>query len=144
MLLPLQPKPFHEVRGVEQALIQQIFAAVEEQYLIAMKERSAGLFIGHVQQILEYLLVTYGNFHRANSMSLIRRCQKCIMTYRWSLGCEIFITTTIGTTSKSCSTTVQCTCRLESRSNQVGISQVPSCSCWMSNKVNLYDCHQQW
>ena len=50
---------FHEVRGVEQALIQQIVAAVEEQYLVAMKERSTGQFTGHVQQILEYLLVTY-------------------------------------------------------------------------------------
>jgi hypothetical protein len=35
---------FHEVRGVEQALIQQIVAAVEEQYLVAMKERSTGQF----------------------------------------------------------------------------------------------------
>jgi len=51
---------FHEVHHVEQALIQQIVAAVEEQYLVAMKERSTGQFTGHVQQILEYLLVTYG------------------------------------------------------------------------------------
>ena len=51
---------FHEVRGVEQALIQQIVASVEPEYLVAMKDRNTGQFIGNVQNILEYLLVTYG------------------------------------------------------------------------------------
>jgi len=48
------------VSGIEHALIQQIVAAVEEQYLVAMKERSTGQFTRHVQQVLEYLLVTNG------------------------------------------------------------------------------------
>ena len=55
-----QQRAHDEHIRVEQALIQQIVAAVVEQYIVAMKERSTGQFTGHVQQILEYLLVTYG------------------------------------------------------------------------------------
>jgi hypothetical protein len=51
---------FHEVRGVEQALIQQIVTAVEEQYIIAMKNRDTGQFTGDIRQIFTYLQNTYG------------------------------------------------------------------------------------
>ena len=52
---------FHEVRQVEQALIQQIVTAVEEQYIIAMlKNCDTGQFIGNVLQIFQYLQNTYG------------------------------------------------------------------------------------
>ena len=53
---------FHEVRGVEQALIQQIIlTAVDETYIIAMKNRGeTGQFIGNVLQIFQYLQNTYG------------------------------------------------------------------------------------
>jgi hypothetical protein len=51
---------FHEVRGVEQALIQQIVTAVDEQYIIAMKNRDTGQFTGDIRQIFTYLQNTYG------------------------------------------------------------------------------------
>jgi uncharacterized phage-associated protein len=51
---------FHEVRGVEQALIQQIVTAVDEQYINAMKNRETGQFTGNVRQIFTYLQNTYG------------------------------------------------------------------------------------
>ena len=51
---------FHEVRGVEQSLIQQIVTAVDEQYIIAMKNRETGQFTGDVRQIFTYLQNTYG------------------------------------------------------------------------------------
>ena len=53
---------FHEVRGVEQALIQQIIlTTVDETYIIAMKNRGeTGQFIGNVLQIFQYLQNTYG------------------------------------------------------------------------------------
>jgi uncharacterized phage-associated protein len=51
---------FHEVRGVEQALIQQIVTAVDEQYITAVKNRETGQFTGDIRQIFTYLLNTYG------------------------------------------------------------------------------------
>ena len=51
---------FHEVRGVEQALVQQIVTAVDETYVIAMKNRETGQFVGNVLQIFQYLQNTYG------------------------------------------------------------------------------------
>ena len=51
---------FYEVRGVEQALIQQIIAAVDQQYLISLRNRTTGQFTGNVLQILQYLHQTYG------------------------------------------------------------------------------------
>ena len=51
---------FHEVRGMEQALIQQIVTAVDEQYIIAVKNRDTGQFTGDIRHIFTYLLNTYG------------------------------------------------------------------------------------
>ena len=51
---------FHEVRGVEQALIQQIVAAVDACYIISMRDRNTGQFTGNVLQVLQYLQNTYG------------------------------------------------------------------------------------
>ena len=51
---------FHEVRGVEQALIQQIVAAVDACYIISIRDRNTGQFTGNVLQILQYLQNTYG------------------------------------------------------------------------------------
>ena len=51
---------FYEVRGVEQALIQQIVSAIDQQYLIALRNRQTGQFTGNVLQILQYLHQTYG------------------------------------------------------------------------------------
>jgi hypothetical protein len=51
---------FHEVRGIERALIQQIIAAVEPQYVAALRDRTTNQFTGTVLQILTYLKTTYG------------------------------------------------------------------------------------
>jgi hypothetical protein len=39
---------FHEVCGVERSLMQQIVAAVDSSYLIAMRNRTTGQFIGTI------------------------------------------------------------------------------------------------
>ena len=52
---------FHEVCGVEQALIQKFVIAVDEQYIISMKNRTIGQFTGNIRQIFSYLLSKYGN-----------------------------------------------------------------------------------
>jgi hypothetical protein len=51
---------FHEVRGVERALMQQLVAAVEPQYITAMRNRTTGQFTGTIYQLLQYLLTVYG------------------------------------------------------------------------------------
>ena len=53
---------FYEVRGDEQALIQQIaVSAIDQQYLIcSLRNRTTGQFTGNVLQILQYLQQTYG------------------------------------------------------------------------------------
>ena len=56
---------FYEVRGVEQALIQQIIAAIDQQYLISLRNRTTGQFTGSVLQILQFLHQTYGRISPA-------------------------------------------------------------------------------
>jgi hypothetical protein len=51
---------FHEVRGVEKALTQQVVAAVEETYLLSFKSPQTGQFNGNLLEILNHLLTTYG------------------------------------------------------------------------------------
>jgi hypothetical protein len=51
---------FHEVRGVERALMQQVVSAVEPQYLMAMRNRTTGQFTVTIFQLLQYLLTVYG------------------------------------------------------------------------------------
>ena len=50
---------FHEVRGVEQALIQQAVTAVDKQYIISMKNRTTRKFKGNIHHIAAYLMSTY-------------------------------------------------------------------------------------
>ena len=50
---------FHEVRGVEQALIQLLVTAIDNKYLIAFKNRTTGQFNGTLMQIIQYLRSTY-------------------------------------------------------------------------------------
>ena len=50
---------FHEVRGVEQELIQKVVTAVAKQYIISMKNRTTVNFTGNIRQIFAYLLSTY-------------------------------------------------------------------------------------
>ena len=50
---------FHEVCGIEQALIQQIVTAVDACYIISMKDCNTGQFTGKVLQVLQYLKNTY-------------------------------------------------------------------------------------
>lgn len=52
---------FHEVRGVERALIQQLVVAIEPQYIVALRNRTTGQFTGTIQQIIQALRTTYGN-----------------------------------------------------------------------------------
>ena len=47
---------FHEVCGVEEALIQQVVTAVNKKYIISMKTRTTGQFTGNIRQIVAYLL----------------------------------------------------------------------------------------
>jgi hypothetical protein len=56
---------FHEVRGVEKALTQQVVAAVEAKYLLALKNRQTGQFNGNLLEILTHLLTTYGEISPA-------------------------------------------------------------------------------
>ena len=51
---------FHKVRGIKQALIQQIITSVEEQYIISMKNHTTKQFPRNLLQIAAYLLSTYG------------------------------------------------------------------------------------
>jgi hypothetical protein len=44
---------FHEVRGIERALMQQIVAAVEPQYITVMRNRTTGQFTGTIYQLLQ-------------------------------------------------------------------------------------------
>ena len=55
---------FYKVRGVEQALIQQVVTAVNEQYIISMKNRTTGQFTGNIHQIVVYLLSTHVKSHQ--------------------------------------------------------------------------------
>ena len=43
---------FHEVRGVEQALIAQIINTVEESYVLSVRNRTTGQYTGNVGDIL--------------------------------------------------------------------------------------------
>ena len=51
---------FHEVRGVKQALIQQVVTEFNEQYTISTKNLTTGQFMVSIRQIFAYLLATYG------------------------------------------------------------------------------------
>ena len=51
---------FHEVRGVEQALISQIVTAAEESYLLSVRNRTTGQYTGNVGDILRHLQDRYG------------------------------------------------------------------------------------
>ena len=53
---------FHEIQGVEQALIQQVVTDVDKQFIIAMNNRNMDQFTGKVYQIFVYLLTTYRKF----------------------------------------------------------------------------------
>ena len=60
---------FHEVRGVEQALIQQLVTAIDNKYLIAFKNRATGQFNGNLMQIIQHLRITYGKISPAQLIS---------------------------------------------------------------------------
>ena len=51
---------FHELCGVKQAIIQQFFTAIDEQYIISMNNRAVGQFTGNMHHIFAYLLAMYG------------------------------------------------------------------------------------
>jgi hypothetical protein len=61
---------FHEVRGVERALTQQIVAAVDPSYLAAMRNRTTGQFTGTVCQLLQYLLTVCGKMSPSQLLQL--------------------------------------------------------------------------
>jgi hypothetical protein len=61
---------FHEVRGVERALTQQIVSAVNPQYIAAMRNRSTGQFTGTIYQLLQYLLTVYGKITPSQLLEL--------------------------------------------------------------------------
>lgn len=56
---------FHEVRGVEKALTQQLVSAIEDKYLLAFKNRTTGQFNGNLLDIIQYLQATYGQISPA-------------------------------------------------------------------------------
>ena len=56
---------FHEVRGVEKALTQQVVSALESKYLLSFKNRQTGQFNGNLLQILQHLQTTYGQISPA-------------------------------------------------------------------------------
>ena len=64
---------FHEVRGVEKALTQQVVAAVEEKYLLSFKNRQTGQFNGNLLEILNHLLTTYGEISPAQPAQFFRK-----------------------------------------------------------------------
>ena len=51
---------FHETRGVEQALIAQVVAAIDEAYLLSVRNRVTGQYTGNIQEILRHLQDRYG------------------------------------------------------------------------------------
>ena len=51
---------FQKVRGVEQALIQQLLISVYKKYIISINNRTTGKFTGNIRDIFAYLLATYG------------------------------------------------------------------------------------
>jgi hypothetical protein len=61
---------FHEVRGVERALMQQIVSAVEPQYLTAMRNRTTGQFNVTIFQLLHNLLTVYGKITPSQLLQL--------------------------------------------------------------------------
>ncbi len=50
-----QLRVFHEVRGMEQALMSQITSAINEMYIMSFKNRITGQYTGNVLDILNYL-----------------------------------------------------------------------------------------
>jgi hypothetical protein len=65
-----QLRIFHEVRGVERALTQQIVSAVEPSYLAAMRNRTTGQFTGTVYQLLQCLLTVCGKISPSQLLQL--------------------------------------------------------------------------
>lgn len=63
-------RKFHEVRGVERALIQQVVSAVHPQYIAAMRNRSTGQFTATINQLVQYLLNVYGKITPAQLLEL--------------------------------------------------------------------------
>jgi uncharacterized ParB-like nuclease family protein len=61
---------FHEVRGVERALTQQIVAAVDSSHLAAMRNRTTGQFTGTVCQLLQCLLTAHGKISPSQLLQL--------------------------------------------------------------------------
>ena len=51
---------FHQVEGVDRALKQQIVAAIDPTYLIAIRDRTTNTIVRPVYEVLEYLFQTYG------------------------------------------------------------------------------------
>ena len=70
---------FHEVRGVEKALTQQVVSAVEGKYLLSFKNRQTGQFNGNLLQILQHLQTTYGQISPAQLSSFEKEVTE--MTY---------------------------------------------------------------
>ena len=60
---------FHEVRGVEKALTQQVVSAVEDKYLLAFKNRQTRQFNRNVLQIFTHLQTNYSKFSLAQLSS---------------------------------------------------------------------------
>jgi hypothetical protein len=61
---------FHEVRGVERAITQQIVSAVSPQYISAMRNRTTGQFQGTLFQLIQYLLTVYGKISPSQLLEL--------------------------------------------------------------------------
>ena len=55
-----QLRVFHEVRGVEQALLSQITSAINDMYIMSFKNRITGQYTGNVLDILNFLQDRYG------------------------------------------------------------------------------------
>ena len=47
---------FHKLRGFEQALIHQVVTAVNDQYILSVKNRTTGQFTGNIRHIFSFLL----------------------------------------------------------------------------------------
>ena len=52
---------FHEVEGVDRALKQQLVAAIEPTYLMAIRDRTSNTIVRPVYEVLEFLFQTYGD-----------------------------------------------------------------------------------
>ncbi len=50
-----QLRIFHEVRGVEQALMMQITNAINKMYIMSFKNRITGQYTGNILDVLNYL-----------------------------------------------------------------------------------------